>query len=86
MSNPVSKVEEVAAKLLSGILSNPNYNFNDAKKVAGIAIDHAEALVNKLAVITEKVADKVEKVAETVKAEATKVKDKTAKKEDPLAK
>lgn len=93
MSNPVSKVEEVAKGLLTGILSNPNYNFENAKKVADVAVNHAEALLNKIedlgkqavhavAVTTEKTAGKVSKGAAVVQDQAKKVADKTA---DPLS-
>lgn len=80
MADPISKIEDVATKLLSGILSNPNYNFENAKKAAGIAVDHAEALVSKLAAGTEKIAAKVEAVAADVKEKAAEVKTKTAAK------
>lgn len=85
-----NKIEEIATKLMSGILSNPNYNFENVKKAADIAMAHAKALAekleegakevaNKTATAVEKTAEVVEKKAEQVKEAAASVKEKTKK-------
>lgn len=60
------EVKESAEKLLTGILSNPNYNFDNAKKAADIAVSHAQALIIKLAESVEKTAEKVATVADKI--------------------
>ena len=88
-------IKDTATKLITGILSNPNYNFTDAKKAADIAVTHAKALLVKLeedakaavhagAIVVEKAAAQVETAAANVKKTAVGVKDATAKK-DPAA-
>lgn len=69
------EIKETAEKLLSGILSNPNYNFENAKKAADIAVTHAQALVVKLA-------ESVEKTGEKIAAVADKIGDKARGKDD----
>jgi ElaB/YqjD/DUF883 family membrane-anchored ribosome-binding protein len=66
LTEKAKKIEEVAVKLLSGILSNPNYNFENAKKAAVIAIDHARELVQKIVDTVETSAEKVAETADKV--------------------
>lgn len=81
----IDEVKDTAVRLLSGILSNPNYNFDGAKKAANIAVEHAQALIEKLAIAAketvgvtaaavEKAAGEVEKGSVVVKDAAAKVK------------
>jgi hypothetical protein len=44
----MTRLEQIAVQALAGILANPNYNFNGAKKVALQALEHAQALIEKL--------------------------------------
>lgn len=84
MTDKVKEVKETAEKLLSGILSNPNYNFENAKKAADIAVTHAQALIVKLAEGVEKTATKVADVADKVGDKARGEDDKKAESADPL--
>lgn len=60
------KIEEVAIRLLSGVLSNPNYNFDNVKKAVAHAIDHARELVVRVAEAIESEAKKVAVVADKI--------------------
>lgn len=88
MIDKAKEVKESAEKLLTGILSNPNYNFDNAKKAADIAVSHAQALIIKLAESVEKTAEKVATVADKIGDKARgkdDVKAVASKPKDPLA-
>lgn len=81
-SQNIDKIEEVAIRLLSGVLSNPNYNFDNVKKAVSHAIDHAKELVlrvaesveaeaKKVAIVADKIGDKVRGNDDDVKAPET---------------
>lgn len=61
-----TKIETVAVSLLTGVLSNPNYNFDNIKKAVTTAVEHARALVLKVAETVEADALAVAKVADKV--------------------
>lgn len=73
----VNPVQETAIRLMSGILSNPNYNFDGAQKAASIAVDHAKALLGKFTVGVAAIS--VEEAAKVVEVAAGKVKEAAAK-------
>lgn len=63
--------EEVAStskQLLTGILSNPNYNFTNIQKAVDDAVAHARALLNKLATVTDQSALSVDAEAKKIEA------------------
>lgn len=67
-----------AKQLLTGILSNPNYNFTNINKAVDDAVAHAKALLNKLAVGVDGAAKEVDVVALKVEGAAEKVEAETA--------
>lgn len=81
----ISEIKETAVRLMSGILSNPNYNFENAKKAADIAVSHAQELVVKIAESVESGAEKVAAIADKVGDKARGADDKP-KTIDPLTK
>lgn len=66
MSESNKEIKEVSVRLLTGILSNPNYNFNDIKTAVKNAVEHAKALILKVSESVENVASNVAKVADKI--------------------